>query len=117
MERDVTVDGLRLDTHVAAPRLPGPVPAVVICHGFPTDAHGAVTAAATLPQLADRIARECGWLAMSFAFRGAGGQETTIIPSRQMVIVRMGHYPGSRIGIQNLQQAEKLLMEAVPPAR
>jgi pimeloyl-ACP methyl ester carboxylesterase len=75
MERDVTVDGLRLDTHVAAPRLPGPVPAVVICHGFPTDARGAVTAAATLPQLADRIARECGWLAMSFAFRGCGNSE------------------------------------------
>lgn len=50
----------------------------------------------------------------AFAFRGAGGQETTVIPSRQMVIVRMGHFPGSRIGGQNLQQAERLLMEAVP---
>lgn len=75
MEREVTVDGLRLDSHLAASRRPGPVPAVVICHGFPTDARGAATAAATLPQLADRIARECGWVAMSFAFRGAGGSE------------------------------------------
>jgi CubicO group peptidase (beta-lactamase class C family) len=49
----------------------------------------------------------------AFAFRGAGGQETVIVPSRQMVIVRMGHYPGSRIGGQNFQAAQKLLMEAV----
>ncbi|MGH9026681.1 MAG: alpha/beta hydrolase family protein [Acidimicrobiia bacterium] len=75
MERKVIVDGLRLDAHVAAPRQPGPVPAVVICHGFPTDARGAATAAATLPQLADRIARECSWIAMSFTFRGAGGSD------------------------------------------
>ena len=51
----------------------------------------------------------------AFAFRGAGGQETIIIPSREMVIVRMGHFPGSRIGGQNLQQAQRLLMQAVPP--
>ena len=50
----------------------------------------------------------------AFAFRGAGGQETVIVPSKQMVIVRMGHYPGARIGGQNFQQAQKLLMEAVP---
>jgi len=53
----------------------------------------------------------------AYAFRGAGGQETIIVPSRQMVIVRMGHFPGARIGGQNLQAAEKLLMEAVPLAR
>ena len=50
----------------------------------------------------------------AFAFRGAGGQDTYVIPSKQMVIVRMGHYPGSRIGGQDLQRAQKLLMEAVP---
>lgn len=49
----------------------------------------------------------------AFAFRGAGGQDTYVIPSKQMVIVRMGHYPGSRIGGQDLQRAQKLLMEAV----
>ena len=49
----------------------------------------------------------------AFAFRGAGGQETVVIPSRQMVIVRMGHFPGARIGGQNFQQAQKLLMAAV----
>src|SRR3954467_9268765 len=50
----------------------------------------------------------------AFAFRGAGGQETVVVPSRQMVIVRTGHYPGARVGGQNFQQAEKLLMTAVP---
>jgi CubicO group peptidase (beta-lactamase class C family) len=50
----------------------------------------------------------------AFAFRGAGGQETVIVPSRRMVIVRMGHFPGARVGGQNFQQAQKLLMAAVP---
>ena len=53
----------------------------------------------------------------AFAFRGAGGQDTYIIRSRDMVIVRMGHFPGSRIGGQNLQQALRLLMEAIPAPR
>jgi CubicO group peptidase (beta-lactamase class C family) len=50
----------------------------------------------------------------AFAFRGAGGQDTYVIPSKQMVIVRMGHYPGSRIGGQDLQRSQALLMQAVP---
>jgi CubicO group peptidase (beta-lactamase class C family) len=53
----------------------------------------------------------------AFAFRGAGGQETYVIPSRQVVVVRLGHFPGSRVGGQNLQQALRLLMEAIPTAR
>jgi CubicO group peptidase (beta-lactamase class C family) len=52
----------------------------------------------------------------AFAFRGAGGQETYVIPSRQVVVVRLGHFPGSRVGGQNLQQALRLLMEAIPTA-
>ena len=75
MELQITVDGLRLDAHLAEPRRSGPVPGVVLCHGFPTDARGAATSAATFPQLADRIARECSWAALSFTFRGAGGSE------------------------------------------
>jgi CubicO group peptidase (beta-lactamase class C family) len=51
----------------------------------------------------------------AFAFRGAGGQDTWVIPSRRMVIVRMGHFPGSRVGIQDLQRSMRLVMEAVPP--
>jgi CubicO group peptidase (beta-lactamase class C family) len=49
----------------------------------------------------------------AFAFRGAGGQETYVVPSRQMVIVRMGHFPGARAGGQDLARALALLMEAV----
>jgi uncharacterized protein len=75
MELEITVDGLRLDGHLAPPRQPGPVPGVVLCHGFPTDPRGAATSAATFPQLADRIARECNWAALSFTFRGAGGSD------------------------------------------
>jgi CubicO group peptidase (beta-lactamase class C family) len=50
----------------------------------------------------------------AFAFRGAGGQETYVIPSRQIVVVRMGHFPGSRVGGQDLQRALNLLIEAIP---
>jgi CubicO group peptidase (beta-lactamase class C family) len=51
----------------------------------------------------------------AFAFRGAGGQETYVVPSRDLVVVRMGHYPGSRVGSQDLQRALRRLMEAIPP--
>ncbi|MGH7711018.1 MAG: serine hydrolase domain-containing protein [Gemmatimonadaceae bacterium] len=50
----------------------------------------------------------------AFSFRGAGGQETWIIPSHDLVIVRMGHFPGSRIGTQDLRRAQALLMDAIP---
>jgi CubicO group peptidase (beta-lactamase class C family) len=50
----------------------------------------------------------------AFAFRGAGGQETYVVPSRELVVVRMGHFPGSRIGTNDLARALALLMEAIP---
>ena len=50
----------------------------------------------------------------AFVFRGAGGQETYVVPSRQLVVVRMGHFPGARVGGQDLQRALALLMEAIP---
>jgi CubicO group peptidase (beta-lactamase class C family) len=50
----------------------------------------------------------------AFAFRGAGGQETWIIPSRRLVVVRMGHFPGSAVGTRDLQRSLALLTEAVP---
>lgn len=71
---------LKLAGHLARP--PGGVeagsagiPAVVLCHGFPSGAGGARTAATTFPQLADRIASESGWVALAFTFRGAGRSE------------------------------------------
>jgi putative redox protein len=51
------------------------VPAVVICHGYPSDLHAASAAPAALPELADRISAEMGWLAMALAFRGCGASE------------------------------------------
>jgi len=50
----------------------------------------------------------------AYAFRGAGLQDTYVIPSRDLVIVRMGHFPGSRAGGTDLQKAQALLMEAIP---
>lgn len=53
----------------------------------------------------------------AFYFAGAGGQYTIVIPSREMVVVRLGKYRGSRVGRQALERALELLMQAVPPAQ
>ena len=50
----------------------------------------------------------------AFAFRGAGGQDTYIVPSLSLVVVRMGHFPGSRIGTQDIQRALPLIVAALP---
>ncbi|HKH24684.1 MAG TPA: hypothetical protein VKA42_04410, partial [Acidimicrobiales bacterium] len=66
-------DGLSLAAHVARPpgRPSGAPPAVVLCHGYPS----AREAGVTMPELADRIASEMGWVAVTFAFRGCGDSE------------------------------------------
>lgn len=51
------------------------VPAVVLAHGYPSDVTAAEVAASAIPELADRIAAEMGWVAMAFAFRGCGASE------------------------------------------
>ncbi|HSG46264.1 MAG TPA: serine hydrolase, partial [Longimicrobiales bacterium] len=51
------------------------------------------------------------------AMRGAGGQSTTIIPTHDLVIVRLGKYAGSREGGQALRRAMEILVQAVPPTR
>lgn len=51
----------------------------------------------------------------AFYMAGAGGQTTIIIPSHDMVVVRLGHYKGSRFAGRALRAALALLMEAVPP--
>ena len=50
----------------------------------------------------------------AYSMRGAGGQSTTIIPSHDLVVVRLGHYRGARTGGEGLRNALALLMEAVP---
>ena len=51
----------------------------------------------------------------AFAMRGAGGQSATIVPTHDMVIVRLGKYTGAEVGGPALEQATEMLMEAVPP--
>ena len=50
----------------------------------------------------------------AYMLLGAGGQSTTIIPSHDLVIVRLGHFKGSTLGDEALNKAYALLMEAIP---
>jgi CubicO group peptidase (beta-lactamase class C family) len=50
----------------------------------------------------------------AFYMSGAGGQTALIIPSHDLVVVRLGHYKGSEAGDKSFKQALALLMEAVP---
>ena len=52
----------------------------------------------------------------AYYMAGAGGQTTLIVPSHDLVVVRQGHFAGSRVGGQALRNALALLMEAVPPS-
>lgn len=53
----------------------------------------------------------------AYMMLGAGGQSTTIIPSHDLVIVRLGHFKGSKAGDEALNKAYALLMEAIPAHR
>ena len=50
----------------------------------------------------------------AYYMAGAGGQYTIIIPSHDLVVVRLGHYKGASPGEEALGRALALLMEAVP---
>ena len=52
----------------------------------------------------------------AYYMAGAGNQKTIIIPSHDLVVVRLGHYKGSSPGDEGLKNALALLMEAVPRA-
>jgi CubicO group peptidase (beta-lactamase class C family) len=49
-----------------------------------------------------------------YMMAGAGGQNTFIVPSHHLVIVRMGHFRGAGAGRRSLNAALTSLMEAVP---
>jgi CubicO group peptidase (beta-lactamase class C family) len=53
----------------------------------------------------------------SYLMAGAGGQNVFIIPSHQLVVVRMGHFRGASAGRKTLNAAFTQLIAAVPPAR
>jgi CubicO group peptidase (beta-lactamase class C family) len=50
----------------------------------------------------------------AYYMAGAGGQTTLIIPSHDLVVVRMGHYKGAAPGARSFRKALTLLMQAVP---
>jgi CubicO group peptidase (beta-lactamase class C family) len=53
----------------------------------------------------------------AYSMQGAGGQFTIIIPSHDLVVVRLGRYAGERPGREALNRALQLLVEAVPQGR
>lgn len=50
----------------------------------------------------------------AYFMSGAGGQTTLIIPSHDLVVVRLGHYRGASVGGESFRRALALLMEAIP---
>ncbi len=53
----------------------------------------------------------------AYYMAGAGGQTVLIIPSHELVVVRIGLYKGERSGTEAFRRALAILMEAVPPSR
>lgn len=75
LEATILSDGIKLGAHLALAPHAAAAPGVVICHGFPTGPRGAAASAGTYPELADRIARECNWHALTFNCRGTGASD------------------------------------------
>ena len=67
---------LTLSSYFALPNgVFGPLPGVILCHGFPIGPLDARQSAGTFPQVIDRMANEVGCAALTFTFRGCGASE------------------------------------------
>jgi putative redox protein len=75
MDLTILSDELRLSAHLAEPPPPGRSMGLVVCHGFPNGPRGAATVGTTYPDLADRLARDSGFVVLTFTFRGTGTSE------------------------------------------
>jgi CubicO group peptidase (beta-lactamase class C family) len=53
----------------------------------------------------------------AYYMSGAGGQTTLMIPSHDLVVVRLGHFKGSEPGEESFKKSLALLMQAVPPKK
>ena len=72
---EIVSEGLRLTAHLARPAGVQRVPGLVLLAGFPRGAGGAAMAGQTYPPLAERIANESSWAALTFAYRGTSTSE------------------------------------------
>ena len=50
----------------------------------------------------------------AYYMSGAGGQTTLMVPSHDLVVVRLGHFKGAATGGASFRKSLALLMEAVP---
>lgn len=50
----------------------------------------------------------------AYYMSGAGGQTTLIVPSHDLVVVRLGHYKGGSRANDGFRKALAILMEAIP---
>jgi len=77
MSYQFSSDGLELVGRLVRPdRLAsGGVPALVICHGFPSRSNGRQDPGRSYYDLAERVSQELGWIALAITYRGCGESE------------------------------------------